>query len=101
MTSSPFPASGLAFVDIETTGGPAQCASITEVAVIQADEAGVREWSTLVRPESRIPKHIERLTGISNEMVATAPRFEDIADELFDRLHGRIFVAHNARFDHS
>lgn len=100
MPPSLFPPSGLAFVDIETTGGPAQRASITEIAVIQADEAGVREWSTLIRPDSRIPLHIERLTGISNDMVADAPRFEDIADELFDRLHGRVFVAHNARFDH-
>ena len=100
MLSSPFRSPPLAFVDIETTGGPAQRASITEIAVIQADETGVREWSTLVRPDSRIPRHIERLTGISNEMVAEAPRFEDIAEALFDRLHGRIFVAHNARFDH-
>jgi len=100
LPSSAFLSSGLAFVDIETTRGPAQRASITEIAVVQADEAGVREWATLVRPESRIPAHIERLTGISNEMVATAPRFEDVAQDLFDKLDGRIFVAHNARFDH-
>lgn len=100
MSPSPLLRSGLAFVDIETTGGPAQCASITEIAVIQADEAGVREWSTLVRPDSRIPEHIERLTGISNDMVASAPRFEEVANDLFDQLEGRIFVAHNARFDH-
>src|SRR5690606_6296160 len=93
MPSSLFPPSGLAFVDIETTGGPAQLPSITEIAVIQADEGGVREWSTLVRPDSRIPLHIERLTGISNDMVADAPRFEQVAGELFDRLHGRVFVA--------
>lgn len=92
---------GLAFVDIETTGGPAQRPSITEIAVVEVDEAGVREWSTLVRPDMRIPEHIERLTGISNDMVAGAPPFEAVADELFDRLDGRIFVAHNARFDHS
>lgn len=100
MTRSPYLQEGLAFVDIETTGGPAQRASITEIAVVQLDESGMREWSTLVRPESRIPEHIERLTGISNDMVAHAPRFEEIANELFDLLHGRIFVAHNARFDH-
>lgn len=94
------PSSGLAFVDIETTGGPAQCASITEIAVVQVADTGVREWSTLVRPEMRIPRHIELLTGISNDMVASAPRFEDIADDLFDQLDGRLFVAHNARFDH-
>lgn len=101
MMSSPFLRSGLAFVDIETTGGSSQCASITEIAVVQADESGVREWVSLVRPESRIPEHIERLTGISNEMVASAPTFQEIAEELFDQLDGRIFVAHNARFDHS
>lgn len=100
MFASPFLREGLAFVDIETTGGPAQCASITEIAVIQADETGIREWATLVRPASRIPEHIERLTGITNEMVASAPRFEEIAQDLFDQLDGRIFVAHNARFDH-
>ena len=91
---------GLAFVDIETTGGPAQRESITEVGIVQVDEDGVREWSTLVRPESRIPDHIQRLTGIDDDMVAYAPRFADIADEVFDRLDGRLFVAHNARFDH-
>lgn len=91
---------GLAFVDIETTGGPAQQASITEIAVVEVDEAGVRTWSTLVRPATRIPDYIQRLTGISDEMVASAPRFEEIADALFDRLDGRVFIAHNARFDH-
>ncbi len=91
---------GLAFVDIETTGGPAQRESITEIGIVQVDEDGVREWSTLVRPESRIPDYIQRLTGIDDDMVADAPRFADIADEVFDRLDGRLFVAHNARFDH-
>ena len=60
----------------------------------------MREWSTLVRPESRIPDYIQRLTGIDDAMVADAPHFADIADEIFDRLDGRLFVAHNARFDH-
>jgi DNA polymerase-3 subunit epsilon len=91
---------GLAFVDIETTGGPAQRESITEIGIVQVDEDGVREWSTLVRPESRIPDYIQRLTGIDDDMVADAPRFADIADAVFDRLDGRLFVAHNARFDH-
>lgn len=91
---------GLAFVDIETTGGPSQRESITEVGIVEVDESGVREWSSLVRPGMRIPEHIERLTGISNQMVADAPCFAELADEVFDRLEGRVFVAHNARFDH-
>lgn len=91
---------GFAFVDIETTGGPAQRESITEIGIIEVDEDGVREWTSLVRPGMRIPEHIERLTGISNEMVADAPGFAELADSVFDRLDGRLFVAHNARFDH-
>jgi DNA polymerase-3 subunit epsilon len=91
---------GLAFVDIETTGGPAQRESITEIGIVQVDEDGVREWSTLVRPDARIPDYIQRLTGIDDDMVADAPRFAEIADAVFDRLDGRLFVAHNARFDH-
>ncbi len=95
-----FASGGLAFVDIETNGGPAQRASITEIGIVQVDEDGVREWSTLIRPASRIPDYIQRLTGIDNDMVADAPTFAEVADEVFDRLDGRLFIAHNARFDH-
>ena len=79
-----FLADGLAFVDIETTGGPAQRASITEIGIVEVDESGVREWVSLVRPEMRIPPHIERLTGITNDMVADAPPFEEVADAEWD-----------------
>lgn len=100
MSLSKLLANGLAFVDIETTGGSSQRESITEIGIVEFDASGVREWSSLVRPAGRIPEHIERLTGISNEMVAAAPTFAELADEVFDRLDGRVFVAHNARFDH-
>jgi len=60
----------------------------------------VRQWQQLVNPGIRIPPFIEQLTGISNEMVAAAPPFESIADEALRRLEGRLFIAHNARFDY-
>ena len=44
---------------------------------------------------------ISMVTGITNEMVGDAPPFEAVADELLGDLAGRIFVAHNARFDWS
>ncbi len=91
----------LAFVDLETTGATATADRITEVGIIEVDEDGsVREWSSLVNPHCRIPEFIEGLTGISNAMVATAPSFEDLAEEIQRRLAGRTFLAHNARFDH-
>ena len=60
----------------------------------------VSEWSTLVNPGTRIPPAIQALTGITNAMVADAPAFDDLAPELHERLDGRMFVAHNARFDY-
>ena len=90
-----------AFLDLETSGGNSQRDRITEIGIRfwRAGEV-VGEWQTLLNPEARISPFIENLTGISNEMVAVAPRFEEIADELEAQLTGKVFVAHNARFDY-
>jgi DNA polymerase III subunit epsilon len=90
-----------AFVDLETTGGDARHHRVIEVGVVELDSDGAtREWSTLVNPDCRIPSHIENFTGISNAMVENAPAFAEVADEIGRRLAGRLFVAHNARFDY-
>jgi DNA polymerase III subunit epsilon len=47
-----------------------------------------------------IPAFITGLTGIDDAMVEHAPRFERIAAELAQRLHGRLLIAHNVRFDY-
>jgi DNA polymerase-3 subunit epsilon len=91
----------LAIVDLETTGTRAAVDRITEIAVLELDGLGVvSEWSTLVNPGKPIPGEIQALTGISAEMVQRAPRFADLAEALYERLAGRVFVAHNARFDY-
>jgi len=91
----------LVCIDLETTGGNATWHRIIEIGTVEMDRDGaVREWSTLVNPGVRIPPQISAFTGITNEMVADAPRFEDVQRELRERLAGRLFVAHNARFDY-
>lgn len=91
----------LALVDLETTGTSPVHDRITEVAVVLVDDGRVsREWSSLVNPGISIPPFVQELTGITNAMVADAPRFETLAGELFDLLDGRTLVAHNARFDY-
>ena len=91
----------LAFIDLETTGATATADRITEIGIVEVDEDGsVREWQQLVNPGTRIPPFIEQLTGISNAMVADAPPFAAVADETLRRLEGRLFIAHNARFDY-
>ena len=91
----------LAIVDLETTGAHPVHDRITEIAVIEVEDGEVRsEWSTLVDPQTSIPPAIQALTGITNAMVAGAPTFAALAADLFERLEGRVVVAHNARFDY-
>lgn len=91
-----------AIVDIETTGGYAENHRITEVAIYQHDGIQITDvFHTLVNPGRNIPYYITGLTGITTEMVLDSPPFEELAEELFRRLEGKIFVAHNAHFDYS
>jgi DNA polymerase-3 subunit epsilon len=91
----------LAIVDLETTGTRAGRDRITEIGVIEVERFEVvSEWSTLVNPGVAVPTDIQALTGITHQMLAAAPRFADLAPELHERLSGRVFVAHNARFDY-
>ncbi len=92
---------GYVCVDLETTGGNALHSRIIEVGLVAVAPDGRTEtFSSLVNPGCRIPSHIESLTGITNEAVVDAPRFEQIANEVMAWLQGRLFVAHNARFDY-
>ncbi|MGA9346258.1 MAG: exonuclease domain-containing protein, partial [Nocardioidaceae bacterium] len=65
-------------VDLETTGGSAVGgSSITEIGAVKVCGGEVLgEFQTLVRPSDPIPPFISVLTGITNAMVAGAPRIE-------------------------
>jgi DNA polymerase-3 subunit epsilon len=88
-------------VDLETTGGHAARDRVIEAGIVLLDDGEVvGEYSTLVNPGVRIPYSIQEFTGITEAMVADAPPFEAVANEIAARLEGRLFVAHNARFDY-
>lgn len=88
-------------LDLETTGGNPVNDRITEIAAVRFEHGvEVARWSTLVNPGTPISGFIERLTGISNAMVASAPRFSDVAGDLLALLNDAVLVAHNVRFDH-
>ncbi|MGC7405705.1 exonuclease domain-containing protein [Pandoraea pneumonica] len=90
----------MVFVDLETTGGNALADRITEIGVVEVGPHGIEQWSTLLDPAESIPPFIQQLTGITNEMVRGQPSFETLAQGLAERLQGKLFVAHNARFDY-
>ncbi|HVS95091.1 MAG TPA: exonuclease domain-containing protein [Puia sp.] len=91
-----------AIVDIETTGGYAANNAITEVAIVLHDgNREVGRYQTLVRPGMVIPRYVQALTGITNDMVADAPEFGLVAPTIHEWLKDAVFVAHNVNFDYS
>ncbi len=91
-----------AIVDIETTGSYAAANGITEICIVVFDGNEVKQrYETLINPMHQIPRFIQAMTGITNEMVADAPVFEEVAETIYEILKDKIFVAHNVNFDYS
>ena len=92
----PAGARGFAVFDLETTG-TAHSSRIVEIAVVKLDAQGriTEEWETLVNPGIPIPN--EHIHGVSDQHVADAPAFEQIAGLLAAKLDGHVLVAHNLR----
>ena len=91
-----------AIVDIETTGLGAQGNRITEISIFVHDgKTVIKEFTTLVNPESPISYRISGLTGITNDMVRSAPKFYEIAKDVIEITKDCIFVAHNVNFDYN
>jgi DNA polymerase-3 subunit epsilon len=91
-----------AVVDIETTGGNNKDGKITEIAIYIFNGQEITDsFISLINPECYIPNFITNLTGISNEMVANAPKFYEIARKIVEITANKIFVAHNVGFDYN
>lgn len=91
-----------AIIDVETTGGVARYERITEIAIVLHDgDKVLNTFSTLLNPERSIPRQITQLTGITDQMVAHAPKFFEVAKQIVQLTEGMIFVAHNVNFDYS
>ena len=89
-----------AVVDVETTGGSGEFNRITEVGIVLLDDTEVvKTFHTLVDPGTTISPFVQKLTGITDEMVQGKPQFGAIAEEVAELLRDRIFVAHNVQFD--
>lgn len=87
-------------LDFETTGLGASKSRVVEIGIVKMDSAGKKldSFETLVNPDGQSvgATHIH---GISQEMVAEAPTFSEIAPDLLAFMNGTVVTAHNARFD--
>ena len=89
-------------VDIETTGNGPKGQKITEISIFNFDgNQIIDEFTSLVNPEQKIPHFITNLTGITEAMVRTAPKFYEIAKKVEEFTKDTIFVAHNVNFDYN
>ena len=89
-----------AVIDLETTGWSPGVAAITEIAAVRVRGGRRRgEFASLVNPGVPVPPGIEDLTGISDWMLAAAPRLPAVLPGLLDFADGCVLVAHNAPFD--
>lgn len=84
------------FLDTETTGLGDE-AEICDIAVIDFD--GVVLFDTLVKPARQIPTEASNVHGITDAMIKSAPRFEQVLDRLDKVLQGRTVVIYNNAFD--
>ena len=88
--------------DFETTGTMPQEDKITEIGAVKiVDGKIIERFATMINPERKIPDLIVELTGITDDMVANAPRFEEVAGDFYKFCHGAILIAHNLTFDYS
>lgn len=82
------------FVDIETTGFEID-ADLTEIGVY--DPAECEEWGSLVKNDNHSADPVAHVSGITDKMLASAPRITDVMKEFMDRYVDEysIFAAHN------
>ena len=89
-----------AILDIETTGGKYNEEGITEIAIHKFDgHQVVDQFISLVNPEKEIQPFVVNLTGITNKMLVTAPKFYEVAKRIVEITEDTVLIAHNAQFD--
>ncbi|MBE1555670.1 PolC-type DNA polymerase III [Sporosarcina limicola] len=87
-------------LDFETTGFRAGADRIIQIGAIKfVNHEQTDLFNTFVNPKCHIQASITRLTGITNEMVETAPSIEDKIEELLNFIDDFPIIAHNASFD--
>ena len=94
-------------LDLETTGYNPHFDEIIEVACIRySGSEKIDSFHSYVQPTPYgddsihyVDDFITKLTGITDDMLVTAPKFKDIANELYDYLGDSVIVGHNVNFD--
>ena len=83
--------------DVETTGFN-KSDRVVEIGLVAFKNGQLlEEWSTLLNPQRDVGK--SNIHGITASMVSTAPLFQEIVNDIFRIINGRVLVAHQFSFD--
>ncbi|HGK3117697.1 TPA: bifunctional DnaQ family exonuclease/ATP-dependent helicase [Streptococcus pneumoniae] len=86
-------------VDLEATSTGSKAKIIQVGIVVIEDGEIVDHYTTDVNPHEPLDAHIKELTGLTDQRLAQAPDFSQVARKIFDLVEDGIFVAHNVQFD--
>jgi DNA polymerase III epsilon subunit family exonuclease len=98
---NPLFAKTYAVIDFETTGlYPAVGDEICEVGLVRVEGGETTlEYSQLINPGRPMDPAAAQVSGISKEMLAGQPKFEEVAEDYLDLFEDSVIVAHNVEFD--
>ena len=90
-----------AFLDLETTGLSSWFGDrICEVGIVITEGKRIKEqYQTLVNPERPLSVGAASTNGLTDEELAEAPRFAEVADSIVGLLNEAVVICHNAKFD--
>lgn len=89
-----------AVVDLETTGNQLDYDEIIQIGItFVRNQQIIDTYHSMIRTDLEIPPFIQALTSIEEEMLAQAPYFNEVAEDIYNQIKDCIFVAHNISFD--
>ncbi|HVS81760.1 MAG TPA: exonuclease domain-containing protein [Pyrinomonadaceae bacterium] len=87
-------------LDVEAIVARTQPAQVIELGAYRVRGGQIiDDFQTLINPEARLPRFIATMTGISDEMLAAAPKFGEVVNPWLDFAGDAVLVAHNSNFD--
>ena len=88
-------------LDVETTGlSPKNGDRVIEIGAVAIENQGIiAEFSSLIDVDKMIPWQVQKVHGITNEMLYGEPKPDEVLPEFYEFIAGSILVAHNASFD--
>lgn len=88
-------------LDLEMTGLHLKTDQIIEIGAVRMESGNATaHFSTLVNPKRKLSEHIISLTGITDDLLVTAPPLTDVLPEFLDFCGDDAILGHNLNFDY-